>query len=250
MTRLIKIKNSLLIAFLLLLVSITAVASGGGELKHINVNVKDTAALQRGAVIFVNNCLSCHEAAYMRYNRLGKDLGLTDDQVRASLITGNNKIGETMTVSMSPDEARAWFGNIAPDLSVIGRSRGASWLYAYLTSFYEDDTGHWNNTVFPDVAMPHVLWDLQGIQKAVYHEEDDGHGGTHPVFSHFEITKPGAQSAEEYEGTVHDLVSYLIYMGEPAKIQRESMGIWVLLFIALFTFVAYLLKVEYWKDIH
>ena len=250
MTRLIKIKNNLLFGALLLLVSATAVASGGGDLKQINVNVQDTEALQRGAVVFMNNCLGCHEAAYMRYTRLGEDLGLSDDQIRQHFLPGNAKIGDTMTNSMSMDEAKDWFGNKAPDLSVIGRARGSNWLYAYLTSFYQDDSGHWNNTVFPDVAMPHVLWDLQGIQTAVYHDEDDGRGGSHKVFSHFEITKPGTQSVEEYEGTVQDLVTYLVYMGEPARIQRESMGVWVLLFLALFTFVAYLLKVEYWKDIH
>ncbi|MBE9548143.1 MAG: cytochrome c1 [Proteobacteria bacterium] len=248
MTRL--IKNNVLFAALLMLFSATVAASGGGGLKQVNVNVQDTGALQRGAVEFVNNCLSCHAAAYMRYSRLGQDLGLSDDQVRESFLPANAKIGDTMTVSMSDDEAKAWFGNKAPDLSVIGRARGANWLYAYLTSFYQDDSGQWNNTVFPDVAMPHVLWNLQGIQKAVYHEEDDGYGGVHNVFSHFEMTSPGTQSVEEYEQTVHDLVTYLVYMGEPARIQRESIGVWVLLFLVLFTFVAYLLKVEYWKDIH
>jgi ubiquinol-cytochrome c reductase cytochrome c1 subunit len=158
--------------------------------------------------------------------------------------------GDLMTVSMTADEAKAWFGNDAPDLSVIGRSRGGSWLYSYLTSFYQDDSGHWNNTVFPDVAMPHVLWNLQGVQTAVFHEQEDEHGSKHKVFSHFELKTPGTQSPEEYAETVKDLVTYLVYMGEPAKLKRESMGIWVLLFLALFTFVAYLLKVEYWKDIH
>ncbi|MCF6264603.1 MAG: cytochrome c1 [Xanthomonadales bacterium] len=246
----IKIKSKIVFAAVLLLLSVSVLAAGGGKFKQVNINVHDKSALQRGAVLFVNNCLSCHSAAYMRYNRLGEDLGLSEDQVRETFLPANAKIGDTMTVSMTADEATAWFGNKAPDLSVVGRSKGANWLNAYLTSFYQDENGEWNNTVFPDLVMPHVFWEQQGVQKAIFKDEEDAHGYTHKVFSHFETVSEGSQSAEEYQSTIHDLVTYLIYMGEPARIQRESMGIWVLLFLAMFTLVAYMLKVEYWKDIH
>ncbi len=233
-----------------LLFSATAMAAGGGDIKVVNINLKDKAALQRGASIFVNNCLGCHAAAYMRYNRLAEDLDLTESQVRDNLIFGDAKIGEVMSTTMSSAEAAEWFGAPAPDLSVVGRSRGSNWLYAYLTSFYQDEFGNWNNTVFPDVSMPHVLWNLQGIQTAVFDEVVADNGSKHKVFKNFELNTPGSQSAAEYDRSVRDLVAYLSYMGEPAKLKREAIGIWVLLFLALFTFVAYLLKVEYWRDVH
>ncbi len=240
----------LLVSMLVSLFSMSTFAAGGGDIKTININIKDKAALQRGATIFVNNCLGCHSAAYMRYNRLAEDLDLTEDQVNDKLIFGDAKIGEVMSIAMSKEEATEWFGAPAPDLSVVGRSRGSNWLYAYLTSFYQDELGNWNNTVFPDVSMPHVLWNLQGVQTAVFAEVEASNGSKHKVFENFELNTPGSQTAEEYDRTVRDLVAYLSYMGEPAKLKRESIGIWVLLFLAIFTFVAYLLKVEYWRDIH
>ncbi len=240
----------LLISMLISLLSISAFAAGGGDIKTVNINLKDKAALQRGATIFVNNCLGCHSAAYMRYNRIAEDLGLSEDQVRDNFIFSDAKIGEVMNTVMSKEEATEWFGAPAPDLSVVGRSRGSNWLYAYFTSFYQDELGDWNNTVFPDVSMPHVLWNLQGVQTAVFTEVEDPNGSKHKVFDSFELSTPGSQTAAEYDRTVRDLVAYLSYMGEPAKLKRESIGVWVLLFLAIFTFVAYLLKVEYWRDIH
>lgn len=221
-------------------------AAGGGDLQHANVNIRDTAAAQRGARLFVNYCMSCHSASYMRYNRLAEDLGLGEYAVMENLVFADVKIGETMDIAMRPQDAEAWLGKVPPDLSLISRSRGADWLYTYLLTFYQDENGGWNNTTLPNASMPHVMWQMQGIQKPVYATDDQGHEAVDRLVLH----KPGLQSPEEYEGSVRDLVTFLEYLGEPAKLKRKSVGIWVLLFLAFFTMIAYLLKVEYWRDVH
>jgi ubiquinol-cytochrome c reductase cytochrome c1 subunit len=231
---------------ILAVVTAPVYAAGGGPLQHANVNIRDTAATQRGAKLFVNYCLSCHSASYMRYNRLVEDLNLDEDMVMDNLVFADVKIGETMDIAMQPDDAAAWFGKAPPDLSLIARSRGADWLYTYLLTFYQDENGGWNNLALPNASMPHVMWQLQGIQKPVYVTHEDGHATIEKLVP----GTPGLQTPEEYEQTARDLVTFLEYLGEPAEVKRKNIGIWVLLFIALFAMVSYLLKAEYWRDVH
>jgi len=229
----------------LLLISTPAFGAGGGALEHANVNIRDTAAIQRGAQTFVNYCLSCHAASYMRYNRLSEDLELSEELVMENLVFADVKIGETMTVAMSEEDATAWLGKAPPDLSLISRSRGADWLYTYLLTFYQDPSGGWNNLTFPNASMPHVLWPLQGIQKPVFATHDG-----HEVVDHLVLAKPGIETPAEYEDTVRDLVTFLEYLGEPAEVKRKNIGVWVLLFLTLFALVSFALKAEYWRDVH
>ncbi|MEK8028135.1 MAG: hypothetical protein RLY78_1751 [Pseudomonadota bacterium] len=220
--------------------------------------VKDMTALQNGAKLFVNYCLNCHAAAFMRYNRL-KDIGLTDDQIKQNLVFAGEKVGDLMTVSASAKDGKDWFGATPPDLTVIARSRagaqgsGADYLYTYMRGFYRDPsrpTG-WNNSVFPAVGMPHVLWQLQGEQRAVYEEHKDPHdpARTTHVFKGFELVKPGTLGKAEYDSAVADLVAYLQWMGEPAQGLRVRLGVVVMLFLAVFTFIAWRLNAAFWKDV-
>jgi len=239
-----RLKNLL---FLLAAVPVLAFASVAGiHLDKAPVNLADQESLQRGARTFVNYCLNCHGAASMRYSRL-QDLGLSEDQIKDNLLFAAEKPGETMKVGMTRTDAKVWFGATPPDLSVIARSRGADWLYTYLRSFYRDDsrpTG-WNNTVFDKVGMPHVMWGLQGELAPVMKKE-----GEHEVVERLELAKPGSVTLAEYDAMVGDLVNYLVWMGEPAQLQRKQLGLIVLAFLAVFFVVAYYLKKEFWKDIH
>jgi ubiquinol-cytochrome c reductase cytochrome c1 subunit len=216
------------------------------------------AALQNGAKLFTNYCLNCHAAAYMRYNRM-RDIGLSDAQIKKNLLFASEKVGDLMMVSLAAKDAKEWFGAQPPDLSVIARSRagengsGADYLYTYMRGFYRDEsrpTG-WNNLVFPAVGMPHVLWELQGEQRAVYEEIKDAHdpAKTEHHFKGFELAKPGSLSKADYDLAVADLVAYLQWMGEPAQSQRVRLGVWVLLFLAVLTVVAWRLNASYWKDV-
>jgi len=246
-----KLATILFYAVLLLPVSTIPVsASSGAGVEHSGANIGDTASLQRGAKWYVNYCLGCHSISYMRYNRLAADLELSEDMVMQNLVFSNAKFADTMDIAMDPEQAKSWFGKTPPDLSLIGRSRGADWLYSYLLGFYKDENGEWNNTLLPNASMPHVLWSLQGIQTPVYRQETSGDGFTHEVIDHFELTTAGTQSAQEFKETARDIAAFLEYAGEPAKLKRKSVGVWVILFLVLFTFVAYLLKVEYWRDVH
>jgi len=240
-------KPILLLVSLLALCSLSTsvFAASDAALMHANVNIRDTAASQRGAKLFVNYCLSCHAASYMRYNRLAEDLGLGEDLVMENLVFADAKIGDTMEVAMRPDDAVDWLGKEPPNLSLIARSRGADWLYTYFLTFYRDETGAWNNLALPNASMPHVLWQLQGIQEPVYAEHDG-----HRVIEGLELAQPGLQTPAEYEGTVRDLVTFLEYLGEPAEVRRKSVGVWVMLFLAFFALLAYALKAEYWRDVH
>jgi len=225
-------------------------AAGGAEaLPHAGANIKDIAALQRGARIFVNYCLSCHSADYMRYNRLSEDLGLSEEVVLKNLVFRDAKIGDIMSVAMDPEDGERWFGQAPPDLSLVGRSRGPDWLYAYMRSFYQGERGGWNNTVLPNASMPHVLWQWQGIQKPVYSTHTEG-GVEVKAIDYLELAVPGQLTPEEYDDAVLDLVTFLEYLGEPAKLKRKNIGVWVMLYLAVFAFLAYLLKVEYWRDVH
>lgn len=237
-----------------------AMANSGGPAwdKFPKDRVTDVAALQNGAKLFVNYCLNCHSAAYMRFNRL-KDIGLTDDQIKKNLLFTTEKVGDLMTVSLAAKDAKDWFGAQPPDLTVIARSRagengsGADYLYTYMRGFYRDETRPtgWNNLVFPSVGMPHVLWELQGEQRAVFAEEQDPHDHAKKVhvFKGFEQSKPGSLSKADYDVAVADLVAYLQWMGEPAQNQRARLGVWVLLFLSIFTVIAWRLNASFWKDI-
>jgi ubiquinol-cytochrome c reductase cytochrome c1 subunit len=220
-------------------------AGGGAHIEHAGVNTRDIASLQRGAKSFVNYCLSCHSASYMRYNRLAEDLNLSEEHVMQNLVFSDAKIGETMEIAMLPEQAEQWLGKTPPDLSLIARSRGPDWLFSYMKTFYQDESGGWNNLVLPNASMPHVMWQLQGIQKPVFSE----HGDAHEI-DHLVVDVAGLQSPEEYEETVRDLVNFLDYLSEPAKLKRKNIGIWVMLFLTAFAALTYALKAEFWRDIH
>ncbi len=236
------------------LFSLLAAASGGEglPLDHVKVDLSDKSSLQSGAKLFVNYCLSCHAAGYMRYNRMGRDLGLSEEQVEQNLMFATDKIGDLMSVAVRPAEAGKWFGIKPPDLTVIARSRGPDWLYTYLRGFYLDDSRPYgvNNVIFKGVGMPHVLWELQGWQKPVYRTVTDAHGKTHQEIERLELVSPGTLSAAEYDAAVRDLVNFMSYMGEPMRLERQHLGIKVILFLAVFTLIAYFLKKEYWRDVH
>jgi ubiquinol-cytochrome c reductase cytochrome c1 subunit len=241
--------KKLIIAFLLAAVPALGLAAGGGvELDEANIDLSDKESLQRGAKYFVNYCLSCHSAKYQRYNRLAQDLGLTEEEVEENLMFTTDNIGDTMNVAMNPKDAEDWFGTAPPDLSVITRARGVDWIYTYLRGFYADQARPFgvNNKVFPDVGMPNVLWQLQGTQKAASFKEVNGQ----QVVDKLEVIEPGTMTVEEFDQVARDLTAFLSYVGEPVQMKRKQLGVWVLLFLAVFTVLAYLLKKEYWKDIH
>lgn len=229
-----------------------ALAAGGHvKLDKAPIDNHDTASLQRGARMFANYCMGCHGAEYMRYNRL-TDLGLSEQQIKDNLMFNAEKVGEGMKSSMKAREASRWFGAQPPDLSVIARSRGADWLYTYLRTYYRDDTRAtgWNNLAFPNVGMPHVLWELQGVQELEAHKaEGDGHGEAHAAPA-LKRVSAGTLAPKQYDAAVADLVNFLVYMSEPARTQRAQLGSLVLLFLGVMFVFAYLLKKEYWKDVH
>jgi len=231
-------------------------AVGGIEWDKAPNKTNDMAALQNGAKIFVNSCLNCHSATYMRFNRL-KDIGLTDQQIKDNLLFTTDKIGETMKVAMDPKNAKDWFGGVPPDLTLIARSRaaagkgsGADYLYTYLRTYYRDDTkaSGWNNLAFPNVSMPHVLWELQGERKPIYEEVEQASQKV-SVFKGWEQVKPGSMTPLQYDQAMGDLVGYLQWMGEPVQNNRVRIGVGVLLFLLIFTFFAWRLNAAYWKDV-
>jgi ubiquinol-cytochrome c reductase cytochrome c1 subunit len=218
----------------------------------------DIASLQNGAKLFINYCLNCHSASSMRYNRL-RDLGLSEDQIKGNLLFSGEKVGDMMKVAMRTDDAKAWFGAVPPDLSVITRARassagtGGDYLYTYLRTFYKDDTRPtgWNNLVVPNVAMPHVLWQLQGVRTVKMVEEPDPHekGKTVHRFAGFEQVTPGSLSQPDFDTQVADLVAYMEWMAEPTRDLRKRLGAVVVLFLSLFAFLAWRLNASYWKDV-
>ncbi len=225
---------------------------------EIEIDWDDKASMQRGARTFVNYCMSCHSAAYSRFDRVGKDLGIPDELVLENLIFTTDikgdktKIGQLMENTMTPAYAEQAFGVVPPDLSLVARSRGVNWLYNYLRGFYVDESRPlgMNNGVFDNVAMPHVLLELQGYQKAKTVMQSDGQGGEHEVVVGYELIEPGSQSKSEYDQTVHDLVAFLDYLAEPYKQTRKNVGTGVIIFLFLLLILTYFLKKEYWKDIH
>jgi len=217
--------------------------------------LNDLGALQNGAKLFVNYCLNCHAASYMRFNRL-TEIGLTEQQIKDNLLFTTDKVGETMKVAMDPKQAKDWFGGNPPDLTVIARSRsgsggtGADYLYTYLRTYYRDGskaTG-WNNLAFPNVGMPHVLWELQGQRKPIY-EEIESHGHAVHVLKGWEQITPGTLSPNDYDSAVADLVNYLQWMSDPTQSTRIRLGVWVMLYLLIFFVIAWRLNAAYWKDI-
>ena len=239
-----------ILALLLLVPALAWASSAKTPLDHAPVNLHDRLSLQRGAQVFVNHCLNCHSASAMRYSRLG-DLGLTEGQIRDNLLFTGEKVGESMVAATDPAIAKAAFGVVPPDLSLVGRSRGADWLYTYMRGFYRDPStkSGWNNVVFPNVAMPHVLWDQQGEQVLQVTERMDPNTGDVKRTQRLVLDGKGKLSPVAYDQQVADLVNFLTYMAEPGQADRKTWGIFVLFFLAGFFILALLLKGEYWKDV-
>lgn len=245
-----RVLSSIVLALALVAGAGAALASEGGEaLPPANANVKDTASLQRGARLFFNYCVGCHSLRYQRYSRIAEDLGLSEQEVMQNLNFTGAKFGDTVVASMPEADARKWFGKAPPDLSLEARAKGADWVYNYLRSFYLDPsrpTG-WNNTVFPNASMPNPLWELQGVQHAVFAPAGAGEEAT---VEKLELAQPGRLAPAQFDEAARDLTAFLQYVAEPAALQRHHIGIWVMLYLAGFTFLAWLLKHEYWKDVH
>jgi len=245
-------KNMLLTGMLLTATLFAApafAAEEGADLPHAGTDITDHASLQRGAGLFMNYCSGCHSLKYLRYSRMAEDLGLSAEEVQANLNFTGVKVGEQIHVALNEDEAKQFFGKMPPDLSVIARVRGPDWIYNYLKSFYLDESRPlgWNNTIYPNASMPNPLWQLQGLQHAQFGKADAG--GDRPV-EKLLLAQPGTQTAAQFDQTARDITTFLEYAGEPAAIKRQSMGVWVILFLAFFTFLAWLLKKEYWRDVH
>lgn len=247
-----------LVAALVLVPAFALAAQGGFALQQAPDHINDLSALQNGAKLFVNYCLNCHSASSMRYNRL-QEIGLSEKQIQENLLFTTDKVGDLMKTSMTAKDGKEWFGAAPPDLSVIARAKsssagpGTDYLYTYLRTFYKDDTrpSGWNNMVFPNVGMPHALWELQGIQKANFANEKDPHDPAKTVhkFVGFESVKAGKMSALEYDTAVADLVSFMSWMGEPVQSKRKQLGVWVLLFMGIFVVLAWRLNASYWKEV-
>jgi ubiquinol-cytochrome c reductase cytochrome c1 subunit len=232
-----------------MLVSFSALAAGGGPLEQSGVDLGNRASLQRGAQLYMNYCSGCHSLKYMRYSRLAEDLGLSEEEVMENLNFTGAKFGEQIQVAMPAEGAEKWFGQVPPDLSVIARVRGSDWIYTYLKSFYLDESRPlgWNNTLFPNASMPNPLWQMQGVLRPVYGEKDEATGEAH--VQRLELATPGSETAQQFNQTARDITAFLEYVGEPAALKRHGLGVWVILFLAFFTFLAWLLKMEYWKDV-
>ena len=240
------------VALATLTLNTTGALASGGEvaLDRAPINLNNQASLQRGARNFINYCLNCHNAAFMRYSALTQ-IGLTEQQIRDNLMFTTDKFGDTMVSALDPQDAKEWFGGLPPDLTLAARVRGADWLYTFLRSFHRDDaapTG-WNNAVFKNVGMPHVLHDLQGTQVMAKAGEKPGHDGKMEPVMKLAADRAGTMSAAEYDLFVADLVNYMTYMAEPARAQRTQLGVLVLLFLVPVFFLSLWLKHEYWKDV-
>jgi len=244
------LKRMIIALSLMVMPGLVLASEGHIKLDPVNIDLGDQASLQRGAKLFVNYCLSCHSASYMRYNRMGADLGISDKEIEKYMgfITdkeGKFKVGALMTANLSVDEAKAAFNTVPPDLSLTARSRGPEWIYTYLRSFYQDEkaVSGWNNVVFPSVSMPHVLAGLQGTQRAVMSEDGK-------AIEKLEMAKAGSMDKKDYDKAVRDLTNFMVYLAEPAKLVRYQIGVYVILFLLILAIPAYLLNKEYWKDVH
>jgi ubiquinol-cytochrome c reductase cytochrome c1 subunit len=240
------------LAFLLLPASAMAAGGHGPELEDANIDLKDKASLQRGAKYFANYCMGCHSLQYMRYQQMADDLGIPADELQDNLLFGDAKPTDMMTNALRSEDGVKWFGTEIPDLTLVTRWRSPDWLYSYLKAYYVDDTRPYgvNNLVFPDVGMPHPFVHLQGIQAPVYAEaHGEGHGGGGHVID-VKLVEPGLLTPDEYDTLVRDITNFLTYVGEPSKLERRQLGIYVLLFLGLMFIFAFFLKREFWKDVH
>ena len=246
-------RHSFLGALLALVMTVAtgapALAASGGALQQANASLSDPGSLQNGAKLFFNYCSGCHSLKLMRYSRIASDLGLTEQEVMDNLNFTTAKFGEQVPASMNVEDAKRWFGAAPPDLSLMARAKGVDYIYTYLKSFYLDPSRPlgWNNTTFPNASMPNALWELQGVQTATF---KPGEKGADPVFEKFELHQAGRLSGPEFDVAARDIANFLQYTAEPAGLKRKTVGIWVLLFLSVFTLLAWLLKQEYWKDVH
>jgi ubiquinol-cytochrome c reductase cytochrome c1 subunit len=235
---------------------VVTLAAGGHTpgLEEADIDLKDKASLQRGAKYFVNYCMGCHSLKHMRWQRMADDLEIPEDALRENLLFGGAEATDMMTVALRPEDGENWFGTEIPDLTLVTRWRSPDWVYSYLKSYYADDSRPYgvNNLVFPDVGMPHTLVHLQGVQAPVYadgeHGDGGGDGGRHVVG--VKLVEPGQLTPEEYDTMVRDLTNFLTYAGEPYKLERRALGLYVLLFLGLLFILAYYMKREFWKDVH
>lgn len=232
-----------------MLIAFGALAAEGGDLQRSGTDLDDQASLQRGAKLYMNYCSGCHSLKYLRYSRMAEDLGLSEEEVMQNLNFTGAKFGEQIQVAMPAEGGEKWFGKLPPDLSLITRVRGSDWVYTYLKSFYLDESRPlgWNNRLFPNASMPNPLWEMQGLQHAELGKPDAT--GERPVEA-LKIVQPGSQTAEEFDQTVRDITAFLEYAAEPAALKRQSIGVWVVLFLVFLSFLAWLLKNEYWRDVH
>ncbi|NNF66464.1 MAG: cytochrome c1 [Gammaproteobacteria bacterium] len=244
----------LLAVILAVLLAPAAQAAGGdsGMLLTSPNDVGNTESLQRGAKNFVNYCLGCHSAEYVRYNRVASDLDINEADLAQNLMWTAEKAHQTIEVAMPADDAARWFGRTPPDLSLIARSRGVDWLYSYLKTFYVDEDARFgsNNVMLPGLSMPNVLWQLEGDKEAIIEEQVDAEGNKHDSIVGFRQLSAGTLNAEEFDQFVVDLVNFLDYMGEPIKLKRQSLGIRVIAYLLVFFLLALALKKEFWKDVH
>lgn len=243
--------NKLMMTLVLSVAPALGLAAGGHvPLEKANIDLTDQASLQSGAKYYVNYCMGCHSLKYMRYNRMAEDLGIDETTLRQNLIFGDAKPGDLMTNAMRPEDGEKWFGTEVPDLTLVTRWRSPDWVYSYLKGFYTDPTRPYgvNNLVFPAVGMPHVLASMQGLQEPVFADHHEG-GGT-PVVTGVKLTQPGSLSPDQYDAVVRDITAFLTYAGEPIRLERQRLGIYVLLFLGLLFILAYAMKKEFWKDVH
>jgi ubiquinol-cytochrome c reductase cytochrome c1 subunit len=224
---------------------------GGIALLASGTDIKNIESLQRGARNFMNYCSGCHSLKYLRYNRMATDLKIPESELAGNLMFTSEKAFDTVNSAM-PKDSEGWFGKQPPDLSLVARAKGLDYLYSYMKGFYVDKTRPWgvNNLYLPSAAMPDVLAQLHGLQKPVFKNEPDEHGSARMVLVGVDAMTPGALKPEEYDQFVRDIVNFLDYAGEPVKDRRQTMGVFVTLFLLVFFVFAYLLKKEYWKDVH
>ena len=258
-------KQLIALIFAALPVLASASAELGYPMDHVDIDLKDKASLQDGARTFVNYCMGCHSAKYQRYERVAKDLGIPEGLMLDNLVFTGAKIGEHMSIGMRPEDAKVWFGAAPPDLTLVARVRGNDWLYTYLRTFYEDPARPWgvNNKAFPNVGMPNVLVGLQGRQvlgckqvPVVEHGKKQydpltGTPITHEACDQLTILpNTGTLNEAEFDEKVRNLVGFLAYSANPVKLESHRIGVYVLLYLAFFFVFAYLLKREFWKDVH
>jgi ubiquinol-cytochrome c reductase cytochrome c1 subunit len=245
--------NKLIAAFVLTpvlaLAPVLGSASENVTLDDAGIDLTDKASLQSGAKSFVNYCMGCHSLKYMRWNRMAQDLGIDDADLRQNYLIGNAKPGDLMTIAMRPQDGEKWFGTEVPDLTLVARWRSPDWVYTYLKSFYVDPTRPYgvNNVIFPNVGMPNVLQGLQGTQDAVFGEH---HGEGAAAITGVKLVEPGSMSPEQYDAMVRDITAFLTYAGEPMQLERQHLGIYVMAFLVVLFVLAYLMKKEFWKDVH